>query len=177
MNPSNSPDNLYAFAVPIFHQKLGQLSHILSKAEEHATLHKISPDALLQARLFPDMFAFTRQVQVSCDNAKNGCARLAAAEFPRFEDTEKDFAQLQERIARTRAYLDTLTAAQFEGSASRPIEHVIPNYKTFHFANGYDYLTQWVTPNFYFHLNTAYAILRSNGVPLGKTDYLGPAAE
>ena len=167
----------FSASVPVFIRMLGNLSHILNKAETHAVEKKITPPALLQARLFPDMFPLIRQVQIACDNAKNGSARIAGVDFPKFDDTESSFAELQERIAKTIAFLNTLTPEQFAANAAAPVVHAIPAInKTYNFANGHDYLTTWVMPNVYFHITTAYAILRHNGVPVGKTDFLAGAA-
>jgi hypothetical protein len=157
-------------SVPVFQQMLGSLSAILAKAGEHAQEKKIE-QALLQARLFPDMFPLARQVQVAADFAKGACARLAGVEVPRYDDTETTFAELQQRIARTLAFIDTLPKGAFEDSATRDITTSAgPNARQF---KGQPYLLHYALPHFYFHITTAYAILRHNGVEIGKKDFIG----
>jgi len=164
--------SLYITSVPVFKQMLGGLSGILAKADAHAVARKIEPNALLQARLFPDMFALVRQVQVACDFAKSVSARLAGVEVPSFTDTEQSFADLQVRIVKTLEFIDSLTAQQYEGSDSREIvtQAGTPKEKRF---TGQSYLLNYGLPHFFFHVTTAYAILRHNGVELGKKDYVG----
>ncbi len=164
--------SLYATAVPLFKQMLGGLKNVLAIAEAHATARKIEPNALLQARLFPDMFALLRQVQVACDFAKSVSARLAGVEVPNFEDKEAGFADLQARVAKTLAFIDSLNPQQFEGSDAREIvtQAGTPKEKRF---SGSAYLLSYGLPHFFFHVTTAYAILRSNGVEVGKKDYIG----
>ncbi len=164
--------SLYATAVPLFKQMLGGLKNVLAIAEAHATARKIEPNALLQARLFPDMFALLRQVQVACDFAKSVSARLAGVEVPNFEDKEAGFADLQARVAKTLAFIDSLNPQQFEGSDAREIvtQAGTPKEKRF---SGSAYLLSYGLPHFFFHVTTVYAILRSNGVEVGKKDYIG----
>ena len=163
--------SLYQASVPQFKKMLGNLSTILEKAEIHSTNKKIDETVVLGSRLSLDMFALTKQIQIACDQAKNGLARLAGVEPPKMADQEKSFAELQERIAKTIAFLDTLTPEQFDGSSNKEIKFSIGEWK-FEFI-GDQYLLTWIIPNFYFHITTAYNILRHNGVEIGKTDYLG----
>ena len=163
--------SMYAASVPVFKQMLTNLSALLAKAESHATDKKIDPNALLQARLFPDMFALIRQVMIAADFAKGACARLAGVEVPKFEDTETTFAELQARIAKTLAFIDTLAATQIDGSEAREITTSAgPNSMTF---PGQTYLLHYALPQFFFHATTAYAILRHNGAEIGKRDFMG----
>jgi len=132
---------------------------------------KIDPSVLINSRLAPDMFPLSRQVQITTDIAKGGAARLAGVEIPSFADTETTFDELQTRIEKTISFLKTIKSGQIEGSAGRPISlKVGPNEMKF---NGQDYLLKFVTPNVYFHVTAAYAILRHNGVDVGKMDFLG----
>jgi len=163
--------SMYDASVPVFKHMLGSLSTIVRKAAEHAANKKIDPAALMNARLFPDMFALARQVQIASDLAKGGAARLAGVEIPKFEDDETSFDQLLARIAKTIAFLDSIAARQFEGSEQREI--VLQLHETQMEFNGRDYLLNWVLPNFYFHVTTTYNLLRHNGVELGKRDFLG----
>jgi hypothetical protein len=126
---------------------------------------------LLAARLYPDMFALTRQVQIACDTAKGAVARLAAVEVPKHEDTETTFAELQQRIARVVAFIESVAPAQIDGSEDRKITLTLRGQETV--FTGLQYLMGFVLPNFYFHAATAYGILRHNGVELGKRDFLG----
>lgn len=164
--------SLHSLSVPVFKQMLGGLQAVLTKAEAHATAKKIDPDALLQARLFPDMFPMLRQVQVATDFAKSVSARLAGVEVPKVEDTEQTFAQLQTRIATVLAFIDGLDAGKFEEAATREVvtQAGTPKEKRF---TGQSYLFNYGLPHFFFHTTTVYAILRHNGVELGKKDYLG----
>ena len=165
--------SMYQASIPVFKQLLGGLSAVLAKAEAHASAKKIDPNALLQARLYPDMFPLLRQVQVACDFAKSVSARLAGVEVPSFEDQEASFADLQSRIAKTLAFIDSLTTAQMAGSETRQIvtQAGTPKEKIF---TGESYLLNYGLPHFFFHTNTAYAVLRHNGVEVGKKDYIGP---
>ncbi len=163
--------SLYAASVPVFSQYLDSLSGILAKAEAHAAERKIAPEVLLGLRLAPDMFALSRQVQVACDFAKNTAGRLAAVDVPKFPDEEKTFAELQERIARTKAYVTGLPNSAFEGAETRVISFPIGGKP--HEMDGDDFLYHFALPNFYFHLTAVYAILRANGVALGKGDFIG----
>jgi hypothetical protein len=159
-------------SIPVFETGLNALSMLLDKAEAHTQAKKIDPAALLNARLFPDMFPFTRQVQIACDQAKNGGSRLADAEPPKFEDSETTFAELKARIAKTVAYVKTLDAKKIDESAEREITFPIGGTNKAQ-MKGADYLNHFVMPNFYFHAITAYDILRHCGVEIGKRDFLG----
>ena len=163
--------SMYDASVPVFKQILTSLSNVLDKAEAHAAEKKIEPAALLQARLYPDMFPLTRQVQVAADFAKGCCARLAGADVPKYEDTEASFADLKARIAKTLAFIDSLPQDGVEASAQRDITTGSgANTKQF---KGQTYLVHYALPHFYFHATTAYAILRHNGVEIGKKDFIG----
>lgn len=164
--------SLYAASLPVFRQLLGSLATVLEKAEAHAQERRIEPDALLQARLFPDMFTLAKQVQIATDFAKGAGARLAGVESPRFEDGERTFAELQQRISKTLGFLDGLKEADVDAGATRPITHG-SGERARHFDDGAHYLTHFALPQFYFHVTTAYAILRHNGVPIGKKDFIG----
>lgn len=163
--------SMYQASVPQFKKMLTNLSAILKKAEEHATAHKIDPKVFLEARLYPNMFPLTKQIQIACDQPKNGFARLAGIEPPKFEDKEASFAELYEHIAKTIAFIDTIKPEQIDGSEGKEIKFSILEWN-FEFI-GDQYLLTWIIPNFYFHITTAYNILRHNGVDIGKSDYLG----
>jgi len=163
--------SMYTASVPVFRQVLGSLAAILEKAESHADLKKVEPQALLQARLFPDMFPLLRQVQVAADFAKGTVARLGGVEVPRYEDVEDDFAGLQARIAKTLAFIDSVPREAIEDSADRDVT-VGSGDKQREFK-GQTYLVHYSLPHFYFHATTAYAILRHNGVEIGKKDFIG----
>ncbi len=167
---SNAP--LYDACVPVFTQMLGSLDAILAKAEAHAEAHAIEPAALLQARLFPDMFPLRRQVQVACDFAGGVSARLTGGEVPKVEDVEQDFAGLRALVRSTAAFVASLQPAQFVDAAQRQIvtRPGTPREKRF---VGQTYLLNYGLPQFFFHMTTTYALLRHNGVVLGKTDYIG----
>jgi uncharacterized protein len=163
--------SMYQASVPVFIRVLGNLKAIVEKAALHAAERKIDESAFLNARLFPDMLTFTRQVQIATDFARGTGARLAGFEPPSFEDKEQTFAELVTRLERNIAFLKTLTAAQIDGSEGREIVRPIRGEpKKF---NGQDYLLLYALPNFYFHTTTAYAILRHNGVAIGKGDFIG----
>ena len=164
--------SMHATSVPVFTQMLGSLSALLHKAESHAEQRKIDADALLQARLFPDMFPLRRQVQIACDFARGVSARLAGVEVPSFPDTAKTFAELQALIEKTLSFIGGLSPTQFDKSESREIvtRPGTPKEKRF---NGQAYLLSYGLPQFFFHVTTAYALLRHNGVELGKGDYMG----
>ena len=163
--------SIYQASIPAFIRALNNLSAILTKGTEFATAKKIEETVLTQARLAPDMFPLARQVQIASDAVKGGGARLANIEVPSFADTETTFAELQTRIAKTIDFLKTIKAEQLEGAEDRTINlKAGPNELTF---SGADYLTGFVLPNLYFHSATTYAILRHNGVELGKMDFLG----
>ena len=163
---------IYTASIPVFQQLLGGLSQVLAKAEVHATDKKIDPNALLQARLYPDMFPLLRQVQVASDFAKSVAARLAGVDVPKLADNEQTFADLQARIATVLAYLASLDTALFDTAATRSIVTQAGTPKEKHFT-GEAYLLTYGLPHFFFHTTTAYAILRHNGVEVGKKDYIG----
>jgi hypothetical protein len=163
---------LYDQTVPAFTRMLVNLSTLLDKAQAHAEASKYDPAALLGARLFPDMFTLTRQVQLATDFAKGACARLAGQEVPRWEDVETTVPELQARIRKALDYLAGMPRAAFDDAAGRAIELKTPA-GNFQF-NGASFVQQWALPNFYFHVATAYNLLRHNGVPVGKLDFLGP---
>ncbi len=158
-------------SIPVFEIGLNALSVLLDKAEAYAEAKRIDPTALLNARLFPDMFAFTRQVQSACDQAKNGGARLAGVDPPRYEDNEKTIAELRARITKTVAFVKTLDAEKIDESADREITFPLGPNKGH--MKGADYLNHFAVPNFYFHVTTAYDILRHCGVEIGKRDFIG----
>jgi hypothetical protein len=162
---------MYDACVPPGIRMMNNLAAILGKAAAHAEAKKIDPEVLVNARLYPDMFPLVRQVQIASDSAKGGAARLAGLEPPSFEDNEKTIPELIARARKTVVYLESLKPAQFEGSEERTI-----NWKTRtteRSMQGQPYLVHQVLPNLYFHVTTAYNILRHNGVELGKFDYLG----
>jgi hypothetical protein len=161
----------YEIMTTIFSKMLPNLKAILSKAEADAAARKIDPQVFLQARLAPDMFALTRQIQIVTDQVKGGLARLAGVAVPSWEDKEATFGELIARVDKAIAYVREFKPAQFEGAETRKVELKFPN-ATLSF-NGKDYLFNFVLPNFYFHMTTAYAILRHNGVALGKRDFTG----
>lgn len=163
--------SMYDASVPVFTQMLNSLSAILDKAEAYAAARKIDPAALLQARLYPDMFPLTRQVQIAADFAKGGCARLAGVEVPRYDDNEASFADLKQRIAKTVAFIQGLPREAIASSEERDITLTVAgNPMEF---KGQPYLLHWALSNFYFHATTAYAILRHNGLEIGKRDFIG----
>lgn len=164
--------SLYAASIPVFKQMLGSLSNLLDKAEAHASSKSIEPSALLQARLFPDMFALSRQVQIAADFARGVSARLAGAEVPKYADGEQSFAELQALLSSSLAFIDSFTPEQIVGHEDREIvtRPGTPKEKRF---NAQDYLLSYGLPQFFFHMTTAYALLRHNGVDIGKRDYMG----
>jgi hypothetical protein len=163
--------SMYAASVPVFKRNLANLSAILEKAAAHCTAHNITEPALLQARLFPDMFAFTKQVQVAADFAKAGVGRLAGTEPPKFDDTEQSFADLKARVDKTIAYIETFTAAQIDGKEDVQVSYMMGKFPID--MKGQAYLLGFILPNFYFHYTTAYNLLRHNGVAIGKGDFIG----
>lgn len=163
---------MYNTSVPVFKQMLSSLHAILAKAEAYTTEKKIEADALLQARLFPDMFPLVRQVQIATDFAKGISARLAGVEVPVVEDNEQSFAELQARIIKTIAFIEGLNSADFEGSQVREIV-LRPGTPKEKKLFGHAYLSNYGLPQFFFHVTTVYAILRHNGVEIGKRDYMG----
>ncbi|MEK7344700.1 MAG: DUF1993 domain-containing protein [Pseudomonadota bacterium] len=158
-------------SLPVCSRMLSNLSHILAKAEQFVDAKKINPDALTTYRLAPDMLPFTRQILIACDAVKNGVARLSGIEAPKFDDTETTLSQLQERIQKTLAFLATVPASALDGTEDKEITFPAGPGKT-RTMTGQAYLTGWMLPNMYFHITTAYAILRHNGVDVGKVDYL-----
>lgn len=164
---------LYSAFIPVAIRTLQNLSAVLAKGEAHCEARKIDPNAFLSARLYPDMFPLTRQVQIASDTVKGAAARLAGIEMPRYEDNETTFAELQARLDKTVAFLQTIQPAQIDGKEDADIVLSFPT-RTFEFK-GQAYLTGWVLPNLYFHTTTAYNLLRHGGVELGKADYLGGA--
>ena len=160
----------YESTVPLLIKSLSTLHGILDKAAAYADSKKFDVKILLNARLSPDQYHFIKQVQVACDNAKGCGARLAGKEVPKHEDTEQTVTDLKQRLDKTISYLKTIKPSDFDGVADRKI--TLP-WMPDKYLYGHDYATQFVMQNFYFHLTTAYAILRHNGVDLGKGDYLG----
>jgi hypothetical protein len=165
--------SMYQASVPVLQRTLAALSAVLDKAAAHATQRKIEPSVLLSTRLFPDMFPLVRQVQLAADFAKGAGARLAGIEVPKFADDETSLDQLKARIAKTLDFLKTLKPAQIDGSEGRDV--TIPvgggQQRTF---KGQPYLLHFALPNFFFHVTTAYDILRHCGVEIGKRDFIGP---
>lgn len=164
---------LYSASIPTFIKGLNSLALVLKIAEADIAARKIDPLVITSARLYPDMLPLTKQIQIATDGAKGYAARLAGVEVPSFADTETTFEELQARIAKTVDFLKTIEPAQIDGGEDKAITLKFPN-NTFEFT-GLDYLTDFAMPNFYFHLATAYAILRKNGVQLSKRNFLGAA--
>ena len=162
--------SLYDVSIPTYRRGLKNLASFLDKAETHAQTNGADPAAYGEARLAPDMHPLTRQIQIASDGAKGAAARLAGVTAPAMEDTETTFAELRERIARTIAFLDTIAKDQVDARDGATIELPLPSGKLTFVAP--DFLTQFALPNFFFHVTTAYGILRSQGVPLGKMDFL-----
>jgi len=162
---------MYQASIPSFLRMLGNLSAILDKAATHAEVKKIDPYIFVNARLAPDMFPLSRQVQIATDMVKGCAARLAGIEVPSYEDNEITFADLQARIDKTKAFLESVSATQIDGSEGRQIT-VKFGSRELGFL-GQAYLLDFVIPNFHFHLTTTYTILRHNGVEIGKKDYTG----
>jgi hypothetical protein len=166
-------DAMYAMSVPVFSRMLNNLAAILDKAAAHAEAKKIDPATLLASRLALDMFPLTRQVQIACDFAKGSVARLAGQEPPKWDDNETSIADLKERIARTVAFVQGFQPAQLAGSETRTVTLTIRGEEKK--VQGLTYLLNMALPNFYFHVTTAYAILRRDGVDIGKRDFIGPS--
>jgi uncharacterized protein len=164
--------SVYTASIPVFQQMLGSLADVIAKAKTHADEKKIEPAALLQARLYPDMFPLARQIQIACDFARGVSARLAGIDVPKHEDNEASFDELLALIEKTREFVSSLVPAQFEGSEGREIvtRPGTPKEKRF---TGSAYLLTYGLPQFFFHVTTAYALLRHNGVEIGKRDYMG----
>jgi hypothetical protein len=164
--------SLYAASIPVFKQMLTALGGVLAKGEAHATAKNIQPDALLQARLFPDMFQLVRQVQIAVDFAKGAGARLSGIEPPKYEDTETTFADLQALLTKVLTFLDTVTPEQVNGNEEREIV-LRPGTDKEKRLSTQTYLLSYSLPQFFFHVTTAYDLLRHNGVEVGKRDYMG----
>ncbi len=166
----NSP--MYTHSVPVFNQMLTAMKAVLAQVDAHVAAKSIEPDAFLQARLFPDMFPLIKQVQIAADFARGISARLAGIDVPAFEGKEKTFSELDALLTRTMAFLDSLNAAQFDGAESREIV-LRPGTPKEKKLTGQAYLANYGAPQFFFHVTTAYAILRHNGIAIGKRDYMG----
>ena len=163
--------SMHSASVPVFERMLGNLVKWLDKAEAHAQARKFDSKVFLATRLAPDMLPLSAQVQIACDAAKFGVARLSGVEAPKFEDNETNFAELRERIAKTVAFIKSVPADQIDGTEDKDI--ALPRRDGTLMIKGEPYLKHFVLPNFYFHMTTTYALLRHNGVELGKMDFLG----
>ncbi|ACK52263.1 conserved hypothetical protein [Methylocella silvestris BL2] len=163
--------SMYQASVPVFARTLGNLAKIMEKAEAYAAARKIHPSVLITDRLAPDMLPFSSQVQLAADTCVRGAARLAGVDFPSNPDVETTFGELQERLAKSAAFLKSLSEAQIDGGEERIVTLKLRDGEmTF---TGQDFLLNFALPNFFFHVTAAYLILRHNGVDLGKMDYLG----
>ncbi|MGA9658611.1 MAG: DUF1993 domain-containing protein [Asticcacaulis sp.] len=167
----SQPINMYQASVPVVLRALTNLQGILTKAQGWAEEKNVKEETVLGARLALDMLPFAKQIQLVSDTAKGAAARLGGVDNPSYEDNEASFAELQARLQKTIDFIKSVPEANFEGSETREIVMKFPN-RTIEFV-GLAYLTGFVIPNLFFHVTTAYAILRHNGVPLGKSDYLG----
>lgn len=163
--------SMYSASVPIFRKQLGNMLGWLDKAEAHAQARKFDTSVYLGLRLAPDMLPFASQVRIASDNAKGCTARLAGQEPPKFEDDEATLDELRHRIRRTIDFIDSVPASAIDGSEERDITIPMRTRDPLHFKGEY-YLKHWALPNFFFHCTTAYALLRHNGVELGKADFL-----
>ena len=163
--------SMYQASVPVFRRALGGLSTVLDKAAAHCEANKLEQAVVLELRLFPDMFPLVRQVQIACDTAKGAVARLAGVDIPKHEDTEQTFSDLKARIAKTLDFVESSSAQRIEGSEDKEV--VLKMREREVKFNGMQYLLGHAYPNFYFHVTTAYAILRHNGVEIGKRDFIG----
>ena len=163
--------SMYSASVPVFARALENLRAWLAKAEAHAQAKKFDPQVLLAARLAPDMLPFTKQIQIACDSAKFGIARLSGADAPKFDDTESTIADLRARIDKTIDYIRSVPAARIDGTEDKDV--VVPRRDGSMTLKGEFYLKHYVLPNVFFHATIAYALLRHNGVDLGKSDFLG----
>ena len=163
--------SMYQASAPTFIRLLSSLDAILVKAQAHAEAKKIDPAVLLNSRLFPDMFALMRQIQIATDHAKGAMARLAGVEVPKYEDNEQRFEEIRARLAKTIAFVRSFSAAQIDGSEEKIISLKVGGQERS--FDGLNYLIGFALPNFYFHLVTAYNLLRHNGVEIGKRDYMG----
>ena len=164
---------MYDVSIPIFVLSLNNLAAILDKAATHAEVKKVDPKALPAARLIVDMLPLSAQIQIACDTAKGAAARLAGVDPPKHEDTESTIPELKARVAKTLDFIKGIKPEQLQGAEARDIELKFPS-GTLKFT-GLNYLTNFVLPNFFFHMMMTYALLRKNGVELGKRDFLGPA--
>jgi hypothetical protein len=164
--------SFYEATVPAFLQILGSLTGILTKAEAHCAAKNIQPDVLLGARLYPDMLPLSKQIQLACDFAAKGCARLTHSEVPTTPDTEKTFEELRQRLSKTSDYLKAFKPAQFDGADAKEVTFPAGPERTMT-LKGQQFLSHMAFPNFYFHAATAHDILRHNGVEIGKRDFLG----
>ena len=166
----NNP--MYTYSVPVLKQMLAALQAILAQTSEHVAAKSIEPDALLQARLFPDMFPLIKQVQVAADFSRGITARLAGVEVPAFESNQTTFAELDALLTQTLVFLDSVNPSQFEGKEDSEIV-LRPGTPKERKLSGQVYLANYGLPQFFFHITTAYAILRHNGIAVGKRDYMG----
>ncbi|MEJ6023082.1 DUF1993 domain-containing protein [Ramlibacter sp. PS4R-6] len=163
--------SMYAASVPVMKHMLGNLSHLLDKAAAHAEAKKFDPANLLNYRLAPDMLPFTKQIQIACDACKNGVARVAGIEAPKFDDNEASFPELKARIQKTLDFLASVRPDQLDGTEDKDVTFPVGRDSS-RTMKAQAYLTTWSMPNMFFHITTAYAILRHNGVELGKRDFL-----
>ena len=166
------PISMHSASVPIFARMLGNLMTWLDKAEEHPTARKFDPSVYLSSRLAPDMLPFTNQIQIACDAVKFGVARLSGVEAPKFADDEASLADLRTRVRKTIDFIQSVPAAQTDGTEDKDV--VVPRRDGSMTLKGEAYLKNFVLANFFFHVTTTYALLRLNGVELGKGDFLGP---
>ena len=162
---------MHSCSIPYFIRSLNNLSAILKKGAEHAAEKEIDPVVFVTARLFPDMFPLSRQVQIACDVCKGAATRISGIEAPSFDDVESSFEQLQERIAKTIAFLESVPTEAMNGAEQKKVMLQAGTYEIE--FTGATYLSTWALPNLYFHVTTSYNILRHNGVSLGKIDYVG----
>lgn len=162
-------NTIYEFTVPVFVKHLGGVKLVLNKVAAHLSEKGMSEEEFLNSQMWDDMFPFVRQVQISCDNAKGGVARLAGVEIPKFEDSEKTVAELLARVDKTLEFINSVSESQFEGAEERKIS--LPYWGEKHMT-GYDYARFYAIPNFLFHVTTAYDLARKAGVPVGKADYM-----
>jgi hypothetical protein len=163
--------SMYEISIPMFIDNFNILSRILLKAERDAVKRKINKDVIINARLYPDMFPLTKQIQIASDMVRLGIGRLAGVKAPSFKDNEITFSDLQKRIQKTITFLKKIKSKQMEGAELNKVELSIRK-RTFKFKNGHAYLNDWIIPHFFFHMTTTYNILRANGVNLGKRDFV-----
>jgi uncharacterized protein len=164
--------DLYDVSIPIFTLSLNNLASILDKAASHAEEKKVDPKALPATRLIVDMLPLSAQIQIACDTAKGAAARLAGTQIPKHEDTEATIPELKARVAKTLEFIKTIKPEQLRGAETREVILQLPQGPLK--FTGLNYLTNFALPNFFFHMTMAYALLRKNGVELGKRDFLGP---